>query len=208
MFSSILCYKVVDFCQTIAVFTVFFCISQFVSLFLIVVIFLPILLALYYLVKLCMSCSQYYKGNDAYFVESRKRAGTKMDDMMLRVVSRRNIIDLDDDDDSKNGRTSTVNDDNAGDRSVGGGRPLRVSGASMSGRRSTGGGRATAGRDVYGGYWNDPYPNDAKVDKMIEMAQMKKERRAAAGAGGAAATMADDNGEREDSESSIGLRRD
>merc|ERR1711933_177191 len=65
--------------------------SVFLSIFLVAVIFLPVLLALYYIFKLCVNCKQYWDGNDEYFVNSRSARDQqdKLSLMKKRIYNQR-----------------------------------------------------------------------------------------------------------------------
>ena len=66
--------------------------SVFLSLFLGIVIFMPVFIAIYYFFILCVTCKRYYEGNNEYFVQEKiskikERVLAKRDSYMPRKVS-------------------------------------------------------------------------------------------------------------------------
>ena len=62
--------------------------SVFLSLFLGIVIFMPVVIAIYYLFRLCVNCYRYYEGNDQYFVDSQNKSTTYVEERMIKIKNR------------------------------------------------------------------------------------------------------------------------
>merc|ERR1712130_61388 len=154
--------------------------STFVSLFLVTVIFLPILMALWYVGKLCLNCKEYCRGNDAYFANSRQRAHEHMSKMRARVLNQ----SLTESKEDKTQPLTTGKELQVSDHSVTSksNDNEMVTGRSGGDRQHRGDSRY--GRDRrYGGdsrYAQQRQQREAQIDNFIEMAQMRKGGREAA----------------------------